>query len=107
MEFLEHYFAGHWDLWPAGWREHTQRWMAQEIPFVSYAMLCDDRKTVLRRLEWMLDLGPDERRIEHAAQQSYNFGERNDGRWVNELPKDALVWLNEYCGSLIPVAGCP
>jgi hypothetical protein len=73
----------------------------RDIATVSYEALCADRETILRELVTKLHGAVYEDRIAHAAAQSYNFGERNDGRWVNELPTEAAVWMNEYCGGVM------
>jgi hypothetical protein len=104
--FLEHYFAGHWPLWPQGWGEHTRYWLDRGIvATVSYESLCSDRETVLRGLVSQLHGAVYEDRIAHAAEQSYNFGERHDGRWVDDLPKEAAAWLDGYCGDLMRELG--
>jgi hypothetical protein len=104
--FLEHYFAGCWPLWPQGWREHTRYWLDRDIAAtVSYEALCADRGTVLRGLAMQLHGAVYEDRIAHAVAQSYNFGERHDGRWVSELPKWAAEWIDSYCGDLMGELG--
>ena len=107
MEFLEHYFAGHWPLWPTGWREHARYWLGRDLPTVSYESLCVDREGVLRDLMVKLHGAVNEEHLAHAVSESYNIGERHDGRWVSDLPAEAAAWLDEYCGDLIPVLGCP
>jgi hypothetical protein len=106
MNFLRIHFSGHWSLWPCGWREHTRRWMNREaIPKVCYETLCTDREAILRLLVCELYGTMDEDHIAHAVAQSYNFGQRNDGRWVSELPKEAVVWIDNYCGDLMEELG--
>jgi hypothetical protein len=102
MEFLEWHFSGHWDLWPCGWREHIRYWMERGVATVRYEDLCADRERALRSLS-VLDL--DEESVVHADEQSYNFGERHDGRWVSEWPKWAAAWIDRYCGDLMRELG--
>jgi hypothetical protein len=106
MRFLEYYFVGRWMLWPTGWREHTRYWLAQDVPSLHYELLCAKRKEVLRWLvDMKLSLDLDESRIAHAVAQSYNFGERHDGRWKSELPLWTGGFIDEYCGDLMRELG--
>lgn len=106
MGFLEYHFSGYWNLWPSGWREHARYWLFEaEVADVKYENLCIDRERFLRWLIRRLDLDLDENRLAHAVAQSRNFGERHDGRWVDELPAEAAAWIDGYCGGLMRELG--
>lgn len=100
--FLEGPFSGFWELWPTGWKEHTLYWIRQEVAVVSYEMLCSEhRDYVLSTLAKCVGLDGGEEHLAHAIEQSYNFGERHDGRWKHELPLWAAGFFEPYCGDVM------
>lgn len=113
MTFLETYFAGNWELWPCGWRDHTRYWLDRDVATVRYETLCADRARTLAALVGQLGLELDEGRLAHAVVQSYCFGEHHAGgrcvgragRWVTDLPREAAAWLDDYCGDIMEQLG--
>jgi hypothetical protein len=104
MEFLERYFAGHWELWPCGWREHTRYWFGRDIAKVRYEALCADRECVLRGLGMYFGLKLGEENVTHAVAQSCRPEKQPTAsvdRWKREMPPEAVAWMDDYCGDVI------
>ena len=111
-------------LWPRGWREHTEWWLAKDTVCTTYEQLMEDRASELKWLLYYLGIPEDGAQLQYAIEQSHTFGglrvpyihdpgwadaektvHPTVGEWKKHFGARETAFIQEYCGDLMRQLG--
>lgn len=113
FEFLRGPFANGFELWPCGWRAHTEKWNAYEnVIKVQYERLCGSIALRLARLGWNIADFFDSDCARYAAVLSRNVKMRRSyvtdkmvplgvSEWSKICNDDSIHFLKRYVGDIM------
>lgn len=118
LEFLADCFSDGWDLWPCGWKEHTERWITRStVSTASYEWLLRGPEAYLTSVSERLE-GISPGGIRHAVAQSRKFDAERPSyadpaktvpagcpEWGPFFGVRERIFMQSYCGSLMNSLG--